>query len=139
MEVNIRGYFFMSVAAGKLMRETGGGVIVNTASIGGLHPEHGQGIYGITKAAIINMTRAFALECAGDNIRCNAIVPGLTRTKLAGALFADEAGYQAALDTIPLHRHAQPEEMAGAVLYLVSNAASYTTGECIVIDGGKTI
>jgi len=139
VEVNIRGYFFMSVAAGRLMRETGGGVIVNTASIGGLHPEHGQGIYGITKAAIINMTKAFALECAGDNIRCNAIVPGLTRTKLAGALFADAANYQAALDTIPLHRHAQPEEMAGAVLYLVSDAASYTTGEYIIIDGGKTI
>jgi NAD(P)-dependent dehydrogenase (short-subunit alcohol dehydrogenase family) len=139
VEVNIRGYFFMSVAAGKLMRETGGGVIVNTASIGGLHPEHGQGIYGITKAAIINMTRAFAKECAADNIRCNAIVPGLTKTKLAGALFADEANYQAALETIPLHRHAQPEEMAGAVLYLVSDASSYTTGEYIVIDGGMTI
>jgi NAD(P)-dependent dehydrogenase (short-subunit alcohol dehydrogenase family) len=139
VEVNIRGYFFMSVAAGRLMREQGGGVIVNTASIGGLHPEHGQGIYGITKAAIINMTRTFAKECAADNIRCNAIVPGLTKTKLAGALFADAANYQAALDTIPLHRHAQPREMAGAVLYLVSDAASYTTGEYIVIDGGKTI
>ena len=139
VEVNIRGYFFMSVAGGRLMRESGGGTIVNTASIGAMHPEHGQGIYGITKAAIINMTRAFAKECAADNIRCNAIVPGLTKTKLAGALFADEANYQAALETIPLHRHAQPEEMAGAVLYLVSDASSYTTGEYIVIDGGKTI
>lgn len=139
VDVNIRGYFFMSVAAGRLMRETGGGVIVNTASIGGLHPENGQSIYGITKAAIINMTKAFAKECAADNIRCNAILPGLTKTKLAGALFADENNYQAALDTIPMHRHADPEEMAGAVLYLVSDAGSYTTGEYIIIDGGKTI
>ncbi len=139
VDVNLRGYFFMSVAAGRLMRETGGGVIVNNASIGGLHPEAGQGIYGITKAAIINMTKAFALECAGDNIRCNAIVPGLTKTKLATALFANEDNYQAALKTIPLHRHAEPDEMAGAVLYLVSDASSYTTGEYIVIDGGKSI
>ena len=139
VDVNIRGYFFMSVEAGRLMRETGGGVIVNTASIGGLHPENGQSIYGITKAAIINMTKAFAKECAPDNIRCNAILPGLTKTKLATALFADEDNYQAALDTIPMHRHAEPEEMAGAVLYLVSDASSYTTGEYIIIDGGKTI
>lgn len=139
VDVNIRGYFFMSVAAGRLMRETGGGVIVNTASIGGLHPENGQSIYGITKAAIINMTKAFAKECASDNIRCNAILPGLTKTKLATALFADEDNYQAALNTIPMHRHAEPKEMAGAVLYLVSDASSYTTGEYIIIDGGKTI
>lgn len=139
VDVNIRGYFFMTVAAGRLMREIGGGVIVNTASIGGLHPENGQSIYGITKAAIINMTKAFAKECAADNIRCNAILPGLTKTKLATALFADEDNYQAALDTIPMHRHADPKEMAGAVLYLVSDASSYTTGEYIIIDGGKTI
>ena len=139
VDVNIRGYFFMSVAAGRLMRETSGGAIVNTASIGGLHPEQGQGIYGITKAAIINMTKSFAKECAADNIRCNAVLPGLTRTKLATALFTDEDNYQAALETIPMHRHAEPQEMAGAVLYLVSDASSYTTGEYIVIDGGKTI
>ena len=139
VDVNLRGYFFMSVAGGRLMRETGGGVIVNTASIGGLRPGVGQGIYCITKAAIINMTRVFAKECAEYNIRCNAILPGLTRTKLATALFEDMENYQAELAAIPMHRHAEPEEMAGAVLYLVSDASSYTTGECIVIDGGKTL
>ena len=121
------------------MRESGGGTIVNIASIGGLHPELGQSVYGITKAAIINMTKSFALECAADNIRCNAVLPGLTRTRLATALFADEKNYKAALETIPLHRHAEPKEMAGTVLYLVSEASSYTTGECIVVDGGKSI
>ena len=139
VDVNIRGYFLMSVAAGRLMRETGGGVIVNTASIGGLRPGAGQGIYCITKAAILHMTRTFAKECARYNIRCNAIVPGLTRTKLATALFEDEENYQTELAAIPMHRHAEAEEMAGAVLYLVSDASSYTTGECIVIDGGKTL
>ena len=139
VDVNIRGYFFMSVEAGKLMREQGGGSIVNTASINGLQPGHMQGIYSITKAAVINMTKAFAKECAGLNIRVNALLPGLTKTKFAGALFTNDSMYKAAMQMIPMRRHAEPDEMAGTVLYLVSDAASYTTGECIVVDGGFTI
>lgn len=139
VDVNVRGYFFMSVEAGKLMRESGGGSIVNTASINALKPPPMQGIYSITKAAVVNMTRAFARECARYNIRCNALLPGLTRTKFAGALFSDEKFYQHVVSGIPMKRHAEPEEMAGAVLYLVSDAASYTTGEAIVVDGGLTV
>lgn len=139
VEVNIRGYFFMSVAAGKLMRDNGGGSIVNTASINGFKPGPMQGVYSITKAAVINMTKSFARECAEHNIRVNALLPGLTKTKFAGALFSNEAIHQAALSTIPMHRHAEPGEMAGTVLYLVSDASSYTTGECIVVDGGFTL
>lgn len=139
VDVNIRGYFFMSVEAGKLMREQGSGVIVNTASINALQPGPMQGIYSITKAAVVNMTKAFARECAPLGIRCNALIPGLTRTKFAGALFENDDIYAMAMDKIPMKRHAEPEEMAGAVLYLVSDAASYTTGECIVVDGGFTI
>ena len=135
----MRGYFFMSVEAGKLMREQGGGAIVNTASVSGLQPDPMQGIYAITKAAVINMTKAFAKECAPLGIRCNAILPGLTQTKFAGALFTHEEIYNEALKTIPMGRHAEPEEMAGTVLYLVSDAASYTNGECIVVDGGFTL
>ncbi len=139
VDVNIRGYFFMSVAGGKLMKEQGGGVIVNTASINGLVPGGLQGIYSITKAAVINMTKSFAKECAPFNIRVNAILPGLTKTKFAGALFENEAVYKKATSIIPMQRHAEPEEMAGTVLYLVSDASSYTNGECIVVDGGITI
>lgn len=139
VEVNIRGYFFMSAEAGKLMRDNGGGVIVNTASINGLRPGPQQGIYSITKAAVINMTKAFARECAPHNIRVNALLPGLTKTKFAGALFENEHIHKAAMASIPMHRHAEPEEMAGTVLYLVSDASSYTTGECIVVDGGFTV
>jgi NAD(P)-dependent dehydrogenase (short-subunit alcohol dehydrogenase family) len=138
-DVNIRGYFFMSVEAGKLMRKNGGGKIVNTASINGLQPGMMQGIYSITKAAVINMTKAFAKECAPFNIRVNALLPGLTKTKFAGALFTNESMYKMAMQSIPMHRHAEPEEMAGTVLYLASDASSYTTGECIVVDGGFTI
>ena len=138
VDVNIRGYFFMSVEAGKLMRESGGGCIVNTASVNALQPGPGQGIYSITKAAVVNMTKAFAKECAPFNIRVNALLPGLTKTKFAGALFSHEEIYKTAVGQIPMHRHAEPEEMAGTVLYLVSDASSYTNGECIVVDGGLT-
>ena len=139
VEVNIRGYFFMSVEAGKLMRDHGGGAIVNTASINALQPGPMQGIYSITKAAVVNMTKVFAKECAPLGIRCNALLPGLTKTRFAGALFTNEEIYQHAIQRIPMGRHAEPSEMAGTVLYLVSDAASYTNGECIVVDGGMTL
>ena len=139
VDVNIRGYFFMSIAGGKLMKENGGGCIVNTASINGLHPGDKQGIYSITKASVISMTKSFAQECAPYNIRVNALLPGLTKTKFAGALFDNEDIYKEAMSVIPMARHAEPDEMAGTILYLVSDASSYTTGECIVVDGGFTI
>jgi NAD(P)-dependent dehydrogenase (short-subunit alcohol dehydrogenase family) len=139
VDVNIRGYFFMSVEAGKLMRDQGSGAIVNTASVNALHPGPMQGIYSMTKAAVVNMTKVFAKECAPLGIRCNALLPGLTKTKFAGALFTNDDIYQAAVQSIPMGRHAEPSEMAGTVLYLVSNASSYTNGECIVVDGGMTL
>jgi len=139
VDVNIRGYFFMSIEAGKLMRENGGGSIVNTASVNAIQPGDMQGIYSITKAAVVNMTKAFAKECAPFGIRCNALLPGFTKTKFAGALFTNDEIYKKAVTNIPMSRHAEPSEMAGAVLYLASNASSYTNGECIVVDGGLTI
>lgn len=138
VDVNVRGYFFMSVEAGKLMRDNGGGAIVNTASVAGVQPAPGQGIYAITKAAVINMTRAFAGECGQHNIRVNALLPGLTQTRFAGALFDNPEFYQEAVRSIPLKRHAVPREMAGVVLMLVSDAGSYLNGESITVDGGMT-
>ncbi|HAU01746.1 MAG: SDR family oxidoreductase [Porticoccaceae bacterium] len=139
VDVNIRGYFFMSIEAGKLMRDNGGGSIINTASINALQPGPMQGIYSISKAAVVNMTKSFAKECGNLGIRCNALLPGLTKTQFAGALFTNEDIYKTAINTIPMHRHAEPREMAGTVLYLASDASSYTTGECIVVDGGMTL
>ena len=136
VDVNIRGYFFMSVEAGKLMREHGGGSIINVASINGVTPGNFQGIYSVTKAAVINMTEAFAKECAAQGIRCNALLPGLTDTKFASALVKNDAIREEALRHIPLHRVADPSEMAGAVLYLASDASSYTTGLSLNVDGG---
>jgi NAD(P)-dependent dehydrogenase (short-subunit alcohol dehydrogenase family) len=136
VDVNIRGYFFMSTAAGKMMREQGGGVILNTASVNAIVPGDMQGIYSITKAAVISMTKAFAKECGPLNIRVNALLPGLTDTKFASALTSNDKVLKMALHSIPLGRVAQPEEMAGTVLYLVSDASSYTTGACVTVDGG---
>jgi NAD(P)-dependent dehydrogenase (short-subunit alcohol dehydrogenase family) len=136
VDVNIRGYFFMSSLGAKLMQKTGGGAIVNVASINGVIPGEMQGIYSITKAAVISMTQAFAKECAVMGVRVNALLPGLTDTKFAAALVKNEAILQHALAHVPMKRVAQPDEMAGAILYLVSPASSYTTGACLPVDGG---
>lgn len=136
VEVNIEGYFMMSQLAGQLMREQGGGCIINTASINGVTPGPMQGIYSITKAAVISMTQAFAKECAPQNIRVNAVLPGLTETKFASALTQNEAMLKMILPMIPLHRMAQPEEIAPAFLYLASDAARYVTGIALPVDGG---
>jgi NAD(P)-dependent dehydrogenase (short-subunit alcohol dehydrogenase family) len=136
VDVNIRGYFFMSSHAVKLMAKHGGGSIVNVASVNGIIPGAFQGIYSITKAAVISMTQAFAKECAPMGIRVNALLPGATETKFASALTQNPAILAELLRHVPMNRVAQPDEMAGAVLYLVSPAASYTTGTCLNVDGG---
>ena len=137
VDVTIRGYFFMSAKFGQMMRAQGGGAIVNTASVNGIRPGLMQGIYSITKAAVINMTKAFAKECGPLGIRVNALLPGLTETKFASALIENKEIYERAVAGIPLGRSAKPEEMAGTVLYLVSDASSYTNGACIIVDGGR--
>ena len=135
-EVNLKGPFFITQHAARLMDIIRGGAIVNVASINGVQPVPMQGIYSITKAALISMTKAFAKELAVKNIRVNALIPGLTQTRFSEVLIKTESIYKTAIQQIPLGRHAQPSEMAGAVLYLVSDAASYTTGTCLVCDGG---
>ncbi|MEX1034210.1 MAG: SDR family oxidoreductase [Cellvibrionaceae bacterium] len=139
VDVNIRGYFFASVEAGKIMKELGGGVICNVASINGVKPGMAQGIYSITKSAVINMTQTFAKECGPLGIRVNALLPGLTETKFASALTSNEQMMEKVRNALPLRRSAQPSEMAGAVLYMVSDASSYTTGASIVCDGGSLL
>ncbi|HUR41945.1 MAG TPA: SDR family oxidoreductase [Verrucomicrobiae bacterium] len=139
VDVNIRGYFFMSAQGAKLMAKNGGGAIVNVASIGGIVPGAFMGIYSISKAAVISMTKAFAQELGAQKIRVNALCPGLTATKFAGALVTNDKIRGEAEKRIALHRVAQPDEMAGAVLYLCSPAASYTTGTAMVVDGGMLI
>ena len=139
VDVNIRGYFFMSTYGAKLMKSNGGGAIVNVASVNGVIPGDFQGIYSITKAAVISMTKAFAKECAAFNIRVNALLPGATDTKFASTLVNNPKILAQAMAHVPMKRVAQPDEMAGTVLYLVSEASSYTTGTAINVDGGYLI
>jgi NAD(P)-dependent dehydrogenase (short-subunit alcohol dehydrogenase family) len=136
VDVNIRGYFYMSTHGARLMANSGGGSIINVASVNGVVPGFQQGIYSITKAAVISMTKAFAVECAEQGVRCNALLPGLTDTKFASVLVNTPAILKQALAHVPMRRVAQPSEMAGAVLYLASDAASYTTGAVLNVDGG---
>jgi len=139
LDVNIRGFFVASCAAAKLMQKNGGGAIVNIASISGVVPGPNQGIYSITKAAVIGMTRVFAAECAQMGVRVNAVLPGITETKFTTALVQDEVLLRQYLEHVPIRRVAQPGEIAGAVLYLASPAASYTTGVCLPVDGGYLV
>ena len=136
LQVNIKGYFELSALASKLMKKGGGGSIVNIASINGVKPGNMQGIYSISKAAVINMTLAFAKECAPWKVRVNAVLPGLTDTKFASALTKNEQILKAVLPQIPLGRMAQPGEIAPAILFLSSDAASYVTGTTLTVDGG---
>lgn len=136
LEVNMRGYFYMCVEGGKRMRDQMGGSIINVASINGVTPGNKQAVYSMTKAAVINMSRAFANECGCFNMRINTLLPGLTKTKFAQALHDDEGFLEPALLRTPLGRSAEPDEMAAAVLYLASDASSYTTGATIAVDGG---
>jgi len=136
VDVNIRGYFYSSVLAGKIMRTNGGGSIINVASVNAVRPGPLQGIYSITKGAVLNMTKSFAKECGPDGIRCNAILPGLIRTKFASALLNDASQLQHYVGENPLRRVGEPQDIAGAALFLASGASAYVTGEFLVVDGG---
>jgi NAD(P)-dependent dehydrogenase (short-subunit alcohol dehydrogenase family) len=136
VDVNLKGYFFISQHAARMMQKSGGGAMVNVASVNGVRPAMFQGVYSITKAGVISMTQVFAKELAPYGIRVNALLPGLTDTKFASALTQSEDIMKIVLPMIPMGRIAKPQEMAGAVLYLVSDAASYTTGICLNVDGG---
>jgi len=136
IEVNIRGYWYATVCAARRMRERGGGAVVNVASVNGRRAAPGQGVYSLSKAAILSMTEGFAKELAPHKIRVNAVLPGLTDTKFAGALTQNPDLLKQLLRAIPLGRVAQPEEIAPMILFLSSPAASYVSGASFAVDGG---
>ena len=141
MAVNIRGTFFLTQAVGRAFIDGGrGGVIINIASTHALAGAPERSTYGISKAALVGMTRMLAVEWAEHGIRVNAVAPGrlATASPSRAEKGADKAYMDAMLDRIPLHRLATPEEVAAAVVYLVSPAAASITGQVLVLDGGLT-
>lgn len=137
LEVNLKGYFRMAQACVESMRQRGGGKIINVASINGLQAQAGLGVYAITKAGVLMMTRVLAIELAGDNIQVNALAPGLVKTKFSRVLWDTPEIYRAFLQNIPQRRIAEPEEISGIALYLASQSSNFTTGAVFVVDGGQ--
>lgn len=138
IEVNLMGNVWLTQAAVKQMRAGGGGKIINIASIVGLTPGRYQGIYSLTKAGVINLTKTLATELGPDNIQVNAIAPGLVKTKFARALWVNEDLLAHVLARTPAGRIGQPEDISGIALFLASTASDYTTGAVFVLDGGVT-
>lgn len=134
LEVNLRGYFYASQRAARQMPP--GSAIVNIASVNAERPAPGQAVYSFSKAGIVNMTQGFAKELAPRGIRVNAVLPGLVDTHFASAITQDAKLMKLMTQLIPLARVGQPTEIAPAVLFLASNAASYITGTSLTIDGG---
>jgi NAD(P)-dependent dehydrogenase (short-subunit alcohol dehydrogenase family) len=134
-EVNLRGIFILTKLVYAASMEKHGGAVVNVSSVGGLRPGHGLGVYNITKAGVIMLTRQLARELGGK-VRVNAVAPGLVKTRFAEALWGNEAILDRVIASNPMGRIGVPDEIAGAVVFLASDAASYINGEVIVIDGG---
>lgn len=138
MNLNLKGLFFLSQAVARVMKEKGGGKIINVSSVAGITPDI-LPVYSISKAGVIMATKVMAQQWAIFNIRVNAIAPGLTKTKFSEALWKNQDILNVAMSRTPLGRPADPEEMVGAVIYLSSDASSYVTGQILAIDGGITI
>jgi NAD(P)-dependent dehydrogenase (short-subunit alcohol dehydrogenase family) len=139
MDVNLKGPFYLTAKAMPMLMKDGGGSVVNVASIDGIQPGQMRVVYGMTKAALINMTKGFAKEYGNSGVRVNALLPGFTDTKLASGL-KDMPGMDKYMQqNLAISRMAQPEEMVGSVLFMVSDEASYFTGQGMVVDGGAII
>jgi NAD(P)-dependent dehydrogenase (short-subunit alcohol dehydrogenase family) len=134
-EVNLRGMFILTQLVWRAWMEQHGGAIVNVASVGGLRPGIGLGVYNVTKAGVIMLTRQLARELGGK-VRVNAVAPGLIKTHFARALWENDAIRERVVGANPMGRIGTPDEVAAAVAFLASDAASYINGEVLVIDGG---
>ena len=134
--VNMKAVFFLSQAVHPVMKAQGGGVIVNISSLSARYSFNTISVYGATKAAVTSMTRSFAREWVQDNIRVNCIEPAVVQTAFTAPLWDDPKRSVWFKEFTPIGRLARPDELIGAVIYLASDASSYTTGQSIVVDGG---
>ena len=139
LDLNVKAPIRLIRAAYAAWMQDHGGSVINMASVAGIKPEALTGAYNASKAALISVTKTLARELAPAGVRVNAIAPGLVDTKFAAVLISTDAIHEHILGQTALGRHAQPDEIAGAALYLASDAASYVTGTVLVVDGGWTI
>ena len=139
LDVNLLGYFRMVKATVESMKSHGGGKIINVASIAGIEPQMGMGVYGVTKAGVIMLTQVLAAELADFNIQVNAIAPGFIKTKFSSVLWQTPQLFDAIKKSIPQERMAEPDELTGIALYLAADASSFTTGATFLIDGGQRV
>ena len=139
MDVNLKAPYILSVALGKKMMAAGGGSIINIASVAGIQASKNQGIYSVTKSALIMLTKVLAREMGQGGVRANAILPGLIKTELSRAMWDDEAILESVVKETSLGRIGTVDELAGAAIFLASDAGSYTSGAVIQVDGGMVI
>ena len=136
IDVNLKGPHELCKRAYPVLKDRGGGSIMHISSIGGLTPEKGIGMYSVSKAALISLTKVMAQDWGPDNIRVNAICPGLIKTKFSEALWSDEVNLKRFLHRIPLGRLGRADDIAGLAVYLASDASTYCTGGVYMVDGG---
>ncbi|MGE5373816.1 MAG: SDR family NAD(P)-dependent oxidoreductase [Bacteroidota bacterium] len=137
LDVNVKGYFRVVKACFESMQARGGGRVINMSSVAGLEPQPMMGVYSVSKAAVLMLTKVLAAELAPSNIQVNAIAPGFVKTKFSAALWQDPHINEAILKRIPQKRMAEPHEIAGLAVYLASPASSFVTGSVFSIDGGQ--
>ncbi|PHQ61055.1 MAG: short-chain dehydrogenase [Maribacter sp.] len=139
MDVNVKAPWILSNLALPHMKGNGGGSIINISSVEGLRPGFGLGLYSATKAALIMLTKNQAKEWGRYGVRANVLCPGLIKTKFSEGLWSDEKLVSGFTKALPLNRIAAPDEMAGLVMLLASDAGSYMTGGVYVADGGYMV
>ncbi len=139
LDTNAKGAFRVCQAVVPHMEAGGGGKIVNLVSVAGLQPSPGLGMYGISKAALIMLTKVLALELGHANIQVNGIAPGVIRTRFSRVLCETPHIAEPILASLPLGRFGEPEDVAGLALYLASPASDYVTGAVFVVDGGMQV
>jgi dehydrogenase/reductase SDR family protein 4 len=139
MDVNLKAPFELCRLCFPHLRKSSGASVINISSIGGISPEHGLGIYSVSKAALISLTKVFAKEWGESKIRVNVICPGLIETKFSEALWTNDKIMSMIIKQLAIKRAGTPEEIGAMALFLASNASSYTTGAVFTADGGFTI
>jgi NAD(P)-dependent dehydrogenase (short-subunit alcohol dehydrogenase family) len=139
MNVNVKAAFELCKLCFPYLRKSSGASVINISSIGGISPEHGLGIYSVSKAALISLTKVFAKEWGDANIRVNVICPGLIQTKFSEALWSNEKIMSMIMKQLAIKRAGTSEEIGAMALFLASSASSYTTGGVFTADGGFTI